>query len=207
MTLRQTLAAALLFAAMPAHAGDSPAIEEIRLAWAACTEHLAEQPDNWFGWRRVHDGGYADMFEFWDQGSDGYGPSILKRRFLIDAIASEDQTFCYRPDGSLAFVFTQMTSPDMASDGPALTREGRIYLTPKGEIIRVLGKIVGQKNGTPFETTLDDPAHQLARGCWALDLMHTRDDVHTAYLAEMGDIDGSKPAYMRHDFDWCAEAE
>jgi len=201
--IRRLLATALLLlATAPAHA-DSPAIDEIRLAWAACTEHLAAQPDNWFGWRRVHDGGYADIFEFWDQGSDGYGPSVLKRKYLIDAIASEVQTFCYRPDGRLAFVFIQMTSPDIASDGPALTREGRIYMTPKGEIIRVLGKIVGDG----FETNLDDPAHQLARGCWQLDLIHTRDEVHTAYLAEMGDIDGSKPTYMRHDFDWCSEVE
>ena len=122
---------------------------------------------------------------------------------MIDAIAVEEQTLCYRPDGTLAFVFTQMTSPDMATDGPALTREGRIYVDPKGNIVRVLGKIVGEG----FETTLDDETHQLARGCWNLDLIHTRDEVHTAYLAEMGDIDGTKPAYMPHDFDWCAEAE
>jgi len=198
--LRPLFAAALLLAT-PAIAADSPAIEEVRLAYAACNEHLAAQPDNWFGWRRVHDGGYADFFEFWDQ--DRNGPSILKREFMIDGIAIEEQTFCYRPDGTLAFVFIQMTSPDMASDGPALTREGRIYMNPKGEIIRVLGKIVGDG----FETTLNDEKHQLARGCWNLDLTHTRDDVHTAYLAEMGDIDGSKPAYIAHDFDWCAEAE
>jgi hypothetical protein len=200
--LRRLIAAALLVAT-PAVAADSPAIEEVRLAWAACTEHVAAQPDNWFGWRRVHDGGYADIFEFWDQGSDGYGPSILKRRYLIDAIASEDQTFCYRPDGTLAFVFIQMVSPDMASNGPSLAREGRIYVSPRGEVIRVLGKIVGDG----FETTLDDQNHQLARGCWDLDLTLTRDAVHTAYLAEMGDIDGSKPAYEPHGFDWCAEVE
>lgn len=200
--LRRLLAAALLLAT-PAAAADSPAIEEVRLAWAACTEHLEAQPDNWFGWRRVHDGGYADLFEFWDQGADGYGPSILERTFLIDGIASEKQTFCYRPDGTLAFVFIQMTAPDMASDGPALTREGRIYMSPRGDVIRVLGKIVGDG----FETTLNDEKHQLARGCWNLDLIHTRDEAHTAYLAEMGDIDGTKPAYMRHDFDWCAEVE
>lgn len=200
--LRAIVLTALL-AAAPVRAADHSAIEEIRAAWAACTDHLEAQRDNWFGWRRVHDGGYSDFFEFWDQGSDGYGPSILKRSFLIDAIAVEEQTFCYRPDGTLAFVYVEMTSPDMASDGPALTREGRIYVDPKGAVIRVLGKMVGEG----FETTLDDPAHQLARGCWNLDLMHTRDEVHTAYLAEMGDIDGSKPDYMRHDFDWCAEVE
>lgn len=200
--LRRLLAAAVLLAT-PTVAADDAAIDEIRTAWTACTDHLAAQPDNWYGWRRVHDGGYADFFEFWDQGSDGYGPSILKRTFLIDAIASEEQTLCYRPDGTLAFVYTEMTSPDMATDGPAITRQGRIYVDPKGSVIRVLGKIVGEG----FETTLDDDAHQLARGCWNLDLIHTRDEVHTAYLAEMGDIDGTKPTYTPHDFDWCAEAE
>lgn len=186
----------------PAHAADSAAIEEVRAAWQACTAHVADQPDNWFGWRRDHDGGYADLFEFWDQGADGYGPSILKRTFLIDAIASEEQTFCYRPDGTLAFVFTQMSSPDMVADG-ALTREGRIYVDQSGEVIRVLGKVVGEG----FETRLDDPAHQLARGCWDLDLALTRDVAHTAYLHELGDIDGAHPDYTPNPFDWCTRVE
>lgn len=198
--IRTILASALILAALPAHAADSPAIEEVRLAWAACTEHLEAQPDNWKGWRRVHDGGYADLFEFWDQGADGYGPSVLKRTFLIDGIASETQTLCYRPDGSLAFAFAQMASPDMAEGAEgALTREGRIYVDPKGKVIRVLGKVVGEG----FETTLDDESHQLARGCWDLDLAPTRDAVHTAYLAELGDIDGTKPTYTPTPFDWC----
>ncbi len=201
--LRLVLAATLVLAAAPAIAQDTPAIKEVRDAYAACTAHLEQQRDNWFGWRRVHDGGYADFFEFWDQGSDGYGPSILKRTYLIDAIASEEQTFCYRPDGTLAFVYAEMTSPDMATDGPALTRQGRIYVDPTGEVIRVLGKVVGEG----FETTLTDEKHQLARGCWDLDLALTRDAVHTAYLAEMGDIDGSKPAYTPNLFDWCSVAD
>ncbi len=205
MTLRPILAA-VLFATgglTPAMAQDSPAIAEVRDAYVACTAHIDAQPDNWFGWRRVHDGGYADFFEFWDQGDDGYGPSVLKRRFLIDGIASEEQTFCYRPDGTLAFVYTEMTSPDMATDGPALTRQGRIYVDPTGEVIRVLGKVVGDG----FETTLDDATHQLARGCWDLDLTLTRDAVHTAYLAELGDIDGTKPDYKPNLFDWCSAAD
>ncbi len=199
--IRTILAATIALAALPAHAADSPAIDEVRLAWAACTEHLEAQPDNWMGWRRVHDGGYADFFEFWDQGADGYGPSVLKRTFLIDGIASETQTLCYRPDGSLAFAFAQMASPDMAEGAEgALTREGRIYVDPKGKVIRVLGKVVGEG----FETTLDDETHQLARGCWDLDLAPTRDAVHTAYLAELGDIDGTKPTYTPTPFDWCS---
>ena len=201
--LRAILAAALLLTAAPALAQDTPAIAEIRDAWTACTAHLEAQPDNWFGWRRVHDGGYADFFEFWDQGADGYGPSVLKRTFLIDAIASEEQTFCYRPDGTLAFVYAEMTSPDMATDGPALTRQGRIYVDATGDVIRVLGKIVGEG----FETTLHDSTHQLARGCWDLDLTLTRDAAHTAYLAELGDLDGSKPTYTPNPFDWCSVAD
>jgi hypothetical protein len=199
--IRKLLAAALLFAATPV-AADSPAIEEIRAAYAACTDYIEAQPDTWFGWRRVHDGGYADFFEFWDQGSDGYGPSVLRRTWLIDAIATETQTFCYRPDGTLAFVYAEMISPDMATDGPAITRQGRIYVDPAGKVIRVLGKIVGEG----FETTLGDEAHQLARGCWPLDLALTRDAAHTAYLAEMGDIDGSRPEYVANEYDWCSEA-
>ena len=38
----------------------------------------------------------------------------------------------------------------------ALTREGRIYVDPKGKVIRVLGKVVGEG----FETTLDDVSHE-----------------------------------------------
>jgi len=202
--LRPILLAALLLAT-PAIAQDTAAIEEVRAAYAACTAHLEAQPDNWFGWRRVYDGGYADIFEFWDQGADGYGPSVLKRTWLIDGIASEEQTFCYRPDGTLAFVYSEMVSPDMAQgmDAPGVTREGRIYVDPAGNVLRVLGKVVG----SGFETTLDDEKHQLARGCWDLDLALTRDAVHTAYLAEMGDIDGSKPAYTANNFDWCSQVE
>ena len=200
MIRRVVFAAAIACAASPGSAADSPAIEEVRRAWAACTAYRDAAADQWMGWRRIHDGGYADFFQFWDQGADGYGPSVLERTFLIDGIASETQTLCYRPDGSLAFAFTQMASPDMAEGAEgALTREGRIYVDPQGDVIRVLGKVVG--NG--FETTLDDPAHQLARGCWDLDLTPTRDAVHTAYLAELGDIEGSKPAYTPTPFDWC----
>lgn len=208
MTLRPLLLAALLLAS-PAIAADDAAIEEVRAAYAACTAHVEAQPDNWFGWRRVYDGGYADLFEFWDQGADGYGPSVLKRRYLIDGIASEEQTFCYRPDGTLAFVYSEMVSPDMTQgyDAPSLTREGRVYVDPTGEVLRVLGKVVGQKDGVAFETTLDDETHQLARGCWDLDLALTRDAVHTAYLHEMGDIDGSEPAYTPNTFDWCSKVE
>ena len=200
--LRPILLAALLLAT-PAIAANDAAIEEVRTTYAACSAHLEAQPDNWFGWRRVYDGGYADIFEFWDQGADGYGPSVLKRTWLIDGIASEEQTFCYRPDGSLAFVYVEMTSPDIATDGPALTRQGRIYVDPTGAVLRVLGKVVGDT----FETTLTDEKHQLARGCWDLDLALTRDAVHTAYLSEMGDIDGSKPEYSPNLFDWCSKAE
>jgi hypothetical protein len=206
--LRRILLAALLLAS-PATAAEDPAIEEVRAAYAACTAHVDAQPDNWFGWRRVHDGGYADLFEFWDQGADGYGPSVLKRRYLIDGIASEEQTFCYRPDGTLAFVYVEMVSPDMAQglDAPSLTREGRIYVDPTGQVVRVLGKVVGEENGTPFETTLDDPEHQLARGCWQLDLALTRDRVYAAYLHEMGDIDGNYPDYRSTEFAWCLQVE
>lgn len=70
-------------------------------------------------------------------------------------------------------------------------------------MIRVLGKVVGEG----FETTLTDEKHQLARDCWDLDLILTRDAAHTAYLAEMGDIDGSKPDYKATNFDWCSVAD
>ena len=55
------LAAALmvaLFAAPSALAQDG--LEEIRSAWAACTALLDPARDDWTGWRRNFDGGYAD---------------------------------------------------------------------------------------------------------------------------------------------------
>jgi hypothetical protein len=203
--IRHLLATTLLLAATPAFAADSPAIEEVRTAYAACTAYLEQQPDNWMGWRRVFDGGYSDFFEFWDQGSDGYGPSVLRREYMIDGIAIDEQTYCYRPDGTLAFVYVQMTSPDMTEgyDSPALTREGRIYVDPAGKVIRVLGKIVGDG----FETSVDDEKHQLARGCSVVDLALTRDLVQTAYLHEMGDIDGTHPEYVANTYDWCSQVK
>ena len=203
--IRRLLAVPLVLFAAPAVAADEAAIDEVRAAWSACTEHLASGTDDWIGWRRVYDGGYADIFEFWDGSYDGVQPSILKRRYLIDAIASEEQTYCFRADGSLAFVLTEMTSPNMAggTEGPAITRQGRIYVDPAGGILRVLGGIVAEG----VETGLTDERYQLARGCWELDLHLTVDAVRANYLSEMGDIDGTHPDYTPNPYDWCSAAE
>ena len=69
-----------------AHADDA-AIDEVRAAWGACTEMLDAAPDDWTGWRRNFDGGYADHFEFNDGGDDS--TSVLVQTWLIDAIATQ----------------------------------------------------------------------------------------------------------------------
>jgi hypothetical protein len=196
MRLLPVLAALLL--AVPAHAQDG--IAEIRAAWNACTSVLTQSPDDWTGWRRNFDGGYADHFEFHDGGDDA--PSVLVETWLIDAIATQTDTSCYRPNGSLAFLFSQMTSPNMAVgfDSPALTREGRLYFAPDGTLLLVLTRIL--RDGVEVAKA-DNAEFQLARGC-GLTVPHMRvDDVRAHLDAELGTIEGDRPEFVGQALDWC----
>ncbi len=197
----------MMAVALPATArADDAAIEEIRAAWTQCNAILDAHTDDWVGWHHDVGGGYADNFEFWDKSFDHH-PSVLKRSFWIDAVAFEEQNFCFRTDGTLAFVFTRMISPNMADggyEGPLIAREGRIYVAPDGKIIRVLGQIT--QDGRKV-SGLDDPKFELARGCWAIDLYRTTDAANEDYEATLGDIEGTHPAHQRNDYDWCAAVE
>jgi hypothetical protein len=198
----------LVFAALatmlvgPARA-EEPRVEEVRQAWSACATFMETKSDNWIGWRRDHGNGYGDYFEFWDN-DGGEEPSVLRQTFLIDGIALVRQTSCFRLSGTLAFVFTTMTSPNVAVDGgngPELVREGRLYVDPKGNVFRVLGQVM---QGGKKVADMDTNAYSLARGCQSVDLHLTLDRVRTNYLHEMGDIEGTHPDYDPVVFDWCA---
>jgi hypothetical protein len=199
------LLAFLVFLTAPAQAADSDsaAIEEVRAVWTACTEHLGKHSDDWIGWRRDLGGGYGDTFEFWD--NDGDLPSILKRIYYTDAIVMETQTFCFRTDDSLAFVYIKMTSPNGAegSDGAIVTRQGRIYVDPAGRIIRKVVKVVGSDGETP----LNADTYLFARGCRTLDLHLTLESVRTNYDSELNDGDSSEPAYTPNPYDWCSAGD
>ncbi|MDB5541120.1 MAG: hypothetical protein JWQ89_2847 [Devosia sp.] len=197
--MRRLLALFLLLAT-PAYA-QSPQLDEVRAAWDTCTRLLQSAPDDWTGWRRSFDGGYADRFQFHD-GGDG-APSVLTQTWLIDAIATQTDTSCYRPDGSLAFVLSEMTSPNMAqgADGPTITREGRLSFAPDGRLLRVLKRITeAGKEVAP----IDNENYQLARGCTLTAPHATVDDVRSHMISELGDIEGTRGEYIAEPLDWCS---
>lgn len=158
MRLATALLACLAFAT-PALAEDPPEIVQIRNYWQGCTEMLETAPDDW-GRRRFRnfDGGYADHFEFHEDGG-GWCVRVVQT-WLIDAIATQTDTACYRPDGTLAFIFSEMVSPNVAakSEGAIIVREGRIYFAPDGEVIRILPKISTRVRKSRSTTT--------TTGCW-----------------------------------------
>ncbi len=197
--MRRPLFALLLLAATPAPAAE-PMIDEVRAAWAACTAMLDADPGDWSGWRRNFDGGYADHFEFHD-GGDG-AASVLVQTWLIDAIATQKDTSCYRPDGTLAFIFSTMSSPNMAdgADGPAITREGRLYFSPDGRLLRILKRIT---QGGVEVAPIDNPAFQLARGCGLTAPHATTEDVRAHLVSELGDIEGTRGDFHVDRLDWC----
>lgn len=194
--------ATLLLSSVPALAQE-PAIEEIRAAWQACSTRLEQKPDDWTGWRRNFDGGYADHFEFHD-GGDGE-PSVLVQTWLIDAIATQTDTSCYRADGTLAFLFSRMVSPNVAADveGSTLAREGRLYFDPSGTLIRVLTRVL---EGDVEVAGMDTERYSLARGCGLTAPHPTVATVRDHLTAELGDIEGNRGDYVLPSLDWCAIA-
>lgn len=192
---------AFLAAALPALAQDTPEIVDIRGYWEGCSEMLATSPDDWTGWRRNFESGYADHFEFHDGG--GAGVSVLVQTWLIDAIATQTDTACYRPDGTLAFIFSEMISPNVAenSEGAIIVREGRIYFAPDGEIIRVLSKILYEDQEV---AQYDDENWMLARGCDLTTPHMTTAAVRLHLDHELGTIEGNHPAFTPTDpIGWC----
>lgn len=190
---------ALILLATPAFA-EEPQIDEVRQAWAACTAMLDAAPNDWTGWRRNFDGGYSDHFEFHDGGDDA--ASVLVQTWLIDAIATQKDTSCYRADGTLAFLFSQLTSPNMAEDatGPAITREGRLYFSEDGRLLRILRRIT--ENGAEV-APMDNSKYQLARGCGLTAPHATTSDVRSHLIAELGDIEGTRGQFEVEPLDWC----
>ena len=207
VSLRLAACALMSGLASPVLAAPEAAIAEIRETWAQCTAILENDGESWAGWRRDFGNGYADSFEFFDRRLDDTSASVLRQVQLVDGIVSIETISCFRPDQSLAFIYTVMHSPDMsdeaAMEGP-LSREGRIYFDRNGEVIQLLGQIVGA-DGAVLGAA-DDPDIMLARGCYDVDVHRTLDDVEREYLSVLGDIEGNKPAYEPDNLDWCASA-
>jgi len=198
--MRRLLFSLLVLLAPTVARADDAKIEEVRSAWAACSDMLAAAPNDWTGWRRNFDGGYADHFEFHDGGDDE--PSVLVQTWLIDGIATQTDTSCFRKDGSLAFIYSLMTSPNMAEGayGPALNREGRLYFDPAGNLLRVLQSIT--EGGKEVAKT-DNAKYQLARGCDLTSPHPTVEAVRDHLVSELGDIEGNRGAFTVDPLSWC----
>jgi hypothetical protein len=129
---------------------------------------------------------------------------------MIDAIAFVTDTSCFRPDESLAFIFSVMDAPNYAlnENDPGhkyIRREGRIYFDASGKVVRVLGWFA-DSNGTKLED-LNDKRFELARDCTPVSLHLKVDQVEAHYFSVLGDIEGMKPKYAEEQFDWCSVAK
>ncbi|MDB5506115.1 MAG: hypothetical protein JWR75_753 [Devosia sp.] len=207
MTLKLLPALGLVLglAVHPANAADDAAIAKIDALYDQCAEIVADPASYWIGWRHDFYNGYVDNFQWYDR-RDTDTPSVVLIDVLIDAIASEATTSCYRLDGTLAYIFTEMVSPNMADGGetgPAIARQGRLYFDASGKVISITSQIVDGE-GTRLGD-IDDEAYQLARGCSPVVANLTVDDVQTAYFHRLGEIDGSIPNYTPNQIDWCGE--
>lgn len=200
--VRLALAAAVSLLIVWPVVAQEAAIAEVRERWERCTALVTEAPDDWLGWRRDFQNGYGDSFQLWDRTWEEGGAAVLRQVFLIDGIAIETDTHCFREDGSLAFIYSEMVSPNMAVgfEGPSIAREGRLYFDPSGERIRVLQQITqdGEKVADG-----DNADYQLARGCGGLDVHMTLAAAYAHAESELGDIEGNRPAYERQIMDWC----
>ncbi len=137
---------------------------------------LEAAPNDWTGWRRNFDGGYADHFEFHDGGDDA--PSVLVQTWLIDGIATQTDTSCYRPDGSLAFIYSEMVSPNMAegADRPRHHPRRPALLRPDGHLLRPTEAHHRSRQGSRPDRQRQ---YQLARGCGLTAPHATVDDVRS----------------------------
>jgi hypothetical protein len=198
---RLILLAALIALAPAANAQES-VLEDIRKDWTSCSALLGAKDwtaDAWTGWRQTS-GGNGYRFQFWDRSWDRR-PSVLKEEFVLDG-AAEHQTSCFRADGTLAFVLTEMTAPNVYGQSNSLemvVREGRIYVSPKGKVIRVTGQVSkdGKKVGEFGNTTYD-----AGRPNVPLDLHLTLDRVRAHEVSELGDERGKRPAYTPNPLNW-----
>jgi hypothetical protein len=126
---------------------------------------------------------------------------VLKEEFVLDG-AAEHQTSCFRADGTLAFVLTEMTAPNVYGRPNSLemiVREGRIYVAPDGKVMRVTGQVTkdGKKVGA-----FGNRSYQPARPSEPLDLHLTLDRVRAHEASELGDETGKRPAYTPNAFNW-----
>lgn len=134
--------------------------------------------------------------------------SVLKESFFIDGAASEFQTSCFRPDGTLAFVLIEGTAANVYRDPAAapqyVTREGRFYLSPNGGVIQKAGQVTmdGKRVGD-----FDSREFQPGRTCQSLGLHLTLERVRQHMVSRLGDIYGNRPGHEPNKYSWCGALE
>lgn len=183
-------------------------ITRIEVEWKACQDLITKAPDEWVGWRRTL-AGDGDTFSFWQQYSDPPQiPAVLRVVNFIDGSMAVTTFSCFRNDGSLAFIFTSLDSPngrDKSGASPTrVKREGRIYVSGRGNVLKVVGQIIDPA-GASHSITNDDWQPMLP--CEPVDLYRNTGEVEKAYLAELGDEYGNRPPFKPSGFDWCVDAK
>lgn len=183
--------------------------EPLVRAWQACRDRMANQPNDWIGWRRDFFNGYGDNFAYWSRETAVAGqPAVLRTETLIDGAHSVSAIYCFQADGRPALTRAVMATSNSA-DGPnrdaRLKREGWVFFKPDGSLDRVIGRLV---DDTGKRHRLDEAGWVPGRGCdqQKVALFTSADDVTKAYLAEMGDIEGKRPAFKPEELDWCDKA-
>ncbi|WP_454816078.1 hypothetical protein [Labrys neptuniae] len=184
--------------------------EPFARAWQACQDRMTSQPNDWIGWRRDFFNGYGDTFAYWSRETAVAGqPAVLRTETLIDGAHSVSTIYCFQADGRPALSRSVMASVNIA-DGPnteaPLRREGWIFFKPDGALDRVIGRLV---DDTGKSHRLDEAGWVPGRGCdqQKVALFERADDVTKAYVAEMGDIEGKRPAFKPEELNWCDKAQ
>ena len=87
-----------------------------------------------------------------------------------------------------------------------LKREGWVFFKPDGSLDRVIGRLV---DDTGKSHRLDEADWVPGRGCdqQKVFLFERADDVTKAYVAEMGNIEGQRPAFKPKELNWCDKAQ
>lgn len=176
---------------------DDPAVQEIDEYWRKCQAISEISPDRWIGWQQT----YTTSFKFFDRRLMSSSVSLVQEQIQPDAMSQQTNTYCFRPDNTLAFIHTWTNAPSVADQDQMYSREGWLYFNAEGEQIRTLGWMVDaeyQRLGG-----LDAQGYELTQACGPIDLYRSLDEVDQAVAAKLGDENGKSAGFTPQQVEWC----